>query len=46
MYSGRHSVDIDFQPLGLEINRKEGAIPGTEVRNLNLHFFTTQTIQY
>jgi hypothetical protein len=24
VYSGRHVVDIDFQPLGLKSDRKEG----------------------
>jgi hypothetical protein len=35
MYSVRHVVDIDFQPLGLKSARKDGGILGTEVSNLN-----------
>ncbi len=33
MYSGRHVVDIDLQPLGLKSDRKDGGggILGTEV---------------
>jgi hypothetical protein len=31
MYSGRHVVDIDFQPLCLKSDHKEGWIRGTEV---------------
>jgi hypothetical protein len=46
MYSGRHVVDNDFQPLDLKSDCKEGGILGTEVKNLNLHIFTTQTFPY
>jgi hypothetical protein len=35
MYSVRHVVDIDFQPLVLKSDRKEWGILGTEVSNLN-----------
>jgi hypothetical protein len=43
-YSGRHVVDIDFQPLGLKSGCKEGGFWGLRFKNLNLHIFTTQTI--
>jgi hypothetical protein len=38
MCSGRHVVNIDFQLLGLESDRKEGGILGTEIlyfQNIN-----------
>jgi hypothetical protein len=31
MYSGRHVVEIDLQPLGLKSESKEWGIQGTEV---------------
>ncbi len=31
VYSGRHVADIDFQPLGLKSDHKEGGILETEV---------------
>jgi hypothetical protein len=34
MHSGRPAVNIDFQPLGLKSDRKEGRILGT--KNLNI----------
>jgi hypothetical protein len=46
MYSVRHEVDIDFQPLALKSDRKGGGILGTEVSNLINHIFKTQTIHY
>ncbi len=30
MHSGRHPVNIDFQPFGLKSDRKEGRILGTK----------------
>jgi hypothetical protein len=39
-------VDIDFQPLGLKSDRKKGGFWGLKLKNLNLHIFITQTIQY
>jgi hypothetical protein len=47
MYAVRHVVDIDFQPLALKSDRKEGGgILGSEVSNLIHHIFKTQTIHY
>ncbi len=42
VYSGRHIVNIDFQPLGLKTDGKERGILRTEVENLNLHILTMQ----
>ena len=32
MYSGRHVVDIDFQPLGLKSDRKEEGFWGLKFK--------------
>jgi hypothetical protein len=38
--AGRHVDNIDFHPLGMKNDRREGGILGTEIKNFNLYIFT------